>query len=79
MAEFDPIRSIQQELEGLAAVRLSMKRREAVAEEAMGKAEQELNDLRKLSGFLSLEIERKRKVLQDLVDKQESKDESHVD
>lgn len=71
MAEFDPIKALQEELAGLVTVAASIKRREMAAEEAMARAEIELNDVRKVSGYLKIEMDRKRIVLQEL---QEAKD-----
>ena len=71
MAEFDPIKALQEELAGLVTVAASIKRREMAAEEAMARAEIELNDVRKVSGYLKIEMDRKRIVLREL---QEAKD-----
>ena len=71
MAEFDPIKALQEELAGLITVAASIKRREMAAEEAMARAEIELNDVRKVSGYLKIEMDRKRIVLREL---QEAKD-----
>ena len=70
-AEFDPIKALQEELAGLITVAASIKRREMAAEEAMARAEIELNDVRKVSGYLKIEMDRKRIVLREL---QEAKD-----
>ena len=70
-AEFDPIKALQEELAGLVTVAASIKRREMAAEEAMARAEIELNDVRKVSGYLKIEMDRKRIVLREL---QEAKD-----
>jgi hypothetical protein len=69
--EFDPIKALQEELAGLVTVAASIKRREMAAEEAMARAEIELNDVRKVSGYLKIEMDRKRIVLREL---QEAKD-----
>ena len=66
MAEFDPIKALQEELAGLVTVAASIKRREMAAEEAMARAEIELNDVRKVSGYLKIEMDRKRIVLREL-------------
>ena len=70
-AEFDPIKALQEELAGLVTVAASIKRREMAAEAAMARAEIELNDVRKVSGYLKIEMDRKRIVLREL---QEAKD-----
>jgi hypothetical protein len=69
MVDYDPMRAIQQELEGLNQVSVSMRRRQSVAEEAIAKAENELNDINKVYGFLKIEIERKRTILSELQEK----------
>lgn len=66
MTEYDPIKAVTEELQGLGLVAISLRRREAVCEEAIAKAEQEINDVRKIRGFLDMEVERKRTVLSQL-------------
>ena len=63
---FDAIKALQEELAGLAAVEASIRRRESVAEESIAKSEQELNDIRKVRGYLRIETDRKRDVLRQL-------------
>ena len=66
MADFDPIKAIREEISGLADVQKSLRARERIAEETIGRAESELNDLRKLRGFADIELQRKREVLRAL-------------
>jgi hypothetical protein len=63
---YDPIRAIGEELIGLAEVETSLRRRRLSAQDAMTRAESELNDILKVSGFLASEMERKRQILRDL-------------
>jgi hypothetical protein len=69
MAEaFDPIKAIREEIAGLHGVQEAIKRRERAEEANMAEAETELNALRKIGGYLRIEIERKRDALQKLID-----------
>lgn len=56
MTEFDPIKAMREELAGLADILSTIQRRERAAEEAMSEAENELNAVRKLRGFASIQI-----------------------
>lgn len=63
MSQFDPIKAAQEQLTGLVEVMQSLKRREHAAEEAVGIAERELNDIRKIVGFVRICIEEHRNAL----------------
>ncbi len=58
MTQFDPIKAAREELVGLADVLKVMRRGENEAEQAMSRAESDLNAIRKLRGYAQLEIER---------------------
>jgi hypothetical protein len=65
---FDPIKAIREEIAGLHDVQEAIKRRERAEEANMAQAETELNALRKIGGYLRIEIERKRDALQKLIE-----------
>jgi len=72
MAEtFDPIKAVREEITGLHGVQEAIKRRERAEEVNMAEAETELNALRKIGGYLRIEIERKQDALQKLVEAEE--------
>jgi hypothetical protein len=54
---FDPIKAAREELMGLSEVQRVLKTRERECEEAMGKAEQELNAIRKITGYVRISME----------------------
>ena len=54
-ADFDPLKAVKEEIAGLSEVLRSISARERVAEEAIGRAEKELNDIRKIAGFVRIE------------------------
>jgi hypothetical protein len=56
-SEFDPARAWREELIGLKEIETAIRERERVCEEAMAKAEMELNAIRKLRGFARIQIE----------------------
>jgi predicted nucleic acid-binding Zn-ribbon protein len=56
MTDFEPIKSVKEQLASLADVLRTMRQRERSAEEAMSAAENELNAIRKLRGFCEIEI-----------------------
>jgi chromosome segregation ATPase len=58
MTDFDPIKAAREELSGLHDVLTAMRRGENQAEQAMARAESDLNAIRKLRGYAQLEIER---------------------
>jgi len=51
---FDPLRAAREELAGMADVERVISQRERQAEEQMSLAEQELNAIRKLRGYLRI-------------------------
>jgi hypothetical protein len=76
MTEFDPIKALNEEITALVDVQKSMAARNRVAEEAMAKAETELNDLRKVKAIVDIEIDRKRSVLRELQDEKAKREKS---
>jgi predicted nucleic acid-binding Zn-ribbon protein len=56
MTDYEPIKSVKEQLASLADVLRTMRQRERSAEEAMSAAENELNAIRKLRGFCEIEI-----------------------
>jgi hypothetical protein len=57
---FDPIQAVREELMGMGDILATLRRRENIAEEAMGVAEVELNAIRKLRGYCQSEVDRLR-------------------
>jgi hypothetical protein len=66
MSEFDQARALRDELAGLADIELTIRRRERACEEQISNAERELNDIRKLRGFVRIQIEQKKRQLEQL-------------
>ena len=66
MVEFDDKRALREEIQGMNDVRNTLMVQERKAEEQLGLAEAQLNALRKLRGFLDIEMNRKREILSDL-------------
>jgi hypothetical protein len=60
MSTFDPLKATREEIAGVSGILESLKRQEQVAEEAMSKAETDLNALRKLRGFAQIYLQQKR-------------------
>lgn len=58
--DFDALKAAREILESMSNVHTSLKRRESIAEEAMSRAEQELNDIRKIKGYLEHSITEQR-------------------
>lgn len=66
MTEFDSKKALREELQGMSDVRSTLIVQERKAEEQLGLAEAQLTAFRKLRGFLDIEINRKRGILNDL-------------
>ena len=64
---YDPLKAVREELVGLVEVDGTIVRRQRECEEAMAKAEVELNAVNKIRGYLQIEIARKRQVMNELV------------
>ena len=69
--EFDPIKAVRGELEGLGEVARALTVWVREAERVLGESEARLNALRKIKGYLDMETERKRSVLRQLEEQQE--------
>jgi phage shock protein A len=54
---FDALRAAREELGGLVDVQRTLLQRERACEEAMGKAEQELNAIRKITGYVRISMD----------------------
>jgi phage shock protein A len=63
---FDPLRAAREELAGLSDVQRALTRRENACEEAMSLAEQELNAIRKITGYVRLSIDTLRQRITEL-------------
>ena len=63
---FDPIRAAREELSGLADVARTLSLRERECEEAMAKAEVELNAVRKITGYVRISMDTIRQRIQEL-------------
>lgn len=70
MSDFDQIKALKEEIEGLIAVRTSIIKRFNQLSIQYGELEVELHSVTKLRGFADAELDRKRKVLQQLQDDQ---------
>lgn len=57
MSSFDPLRAAREELSGLIDVQRTLTRRENACEEAMSTAENELNAIRKINGYVRISID----------------------
>jgi hypothetical protein len=66
MTDFDPLKAIREELAGLADVEKTIKQRERACEEAISAAEGELNAVRKLRGYVRIQIDEVRERLKKL-------------
>jgi hypothetical protein len=66
MTAFDPLKAAKEELQGLSEVARVLLQRERAAEEAMSLAEQELNAIRKVTGYLRISMETIRKRIEEL-------------
>jgi hypothetical protein len=66
MSAFDPLRAAREELAGLGDVAKVLIQRERMAEEAMSLAEQELNAIRKVTGYLRISMDRIRQRIKEL-------------
>lgn len=71
VTKFDELRALREEITGLSEVQKALMIRRRKAEADLGQAETELLSLRKLEGFVNIEVERKVKVLRELEAKQE--------
>jgi septal ring factor EnvC (AmiA/AmiB activator) len=60
MTDYDPLRSLREELAGLNDILSAIKQRERTCEAEIAAAESELNAVRKLVGFARIEIEKRR-------------------
>jgi hypothetical protein len=54
---FDPLRAAREELAGLADVQRALTRRQNACEEAMATAENELNAIRKIVGYVRISVD----------------------
>jgi hypothetical protein len=66
MSDFDPIKALREELTGLADIMTTIRQRERTCEAEIAMAETELNAVRKLIGFVRIEIEKRREQLHKL-------------
>lgn len=57
MTSFDPLKAAKEELMGLGDVRRVLIQRERECEEAMSKAEVELNAIRKITGYVRISMD----------------------
>jgi hypothetical protein len=71
MTIFDPLKAAREELAGLNEVAVTIGRRERHAEEAMGKAEVELNALRKITGYVRISMDTIKQRIQELEKEQQ--------
>lgn len=54
---FDPLKAAREELNGLADVQRVLTQRENACEDAMAKAENELNAVRKITGYVRISMD----------------------
>lgn len=69
--EFDPLRAVSEELQGLFQIRNAMKTQERRASEAAAIADANLESVRQLLGFCDAELERKKAVRDELLRKKQ--------
>jgi hypothetical protein len=70
---FDPIKAAREELAGLGEVGRVLSQRERACEEAMAKAESELNAIRKITGYVRLSVDTIRQRIDQLELQQQNK------
>jgi hypothetical protein len=66
MTDFDPAKALREELAGLADVMSAIRKRERTCESQIAMAESELNAIRKIVGFVRIEIEKRREQIHKL-------------
>ncbi len=66
MSQFDGVKALKEEIQGLVDVRIALVKRERDLAAKYGELETEYNAMVKLRGFADAELERKRRVLQQL-------------
>jgi hypothetical protein len=66
MTVFDQARALREELTGLNDVMVAIGSRQRTCEAQIAAAESELNAVRKLTGFVRIEIEKRREQLRQL-------------
>jgi hypothetical protein len=66
MSDFNPIKAAREELVALNEMEATIRRREQKCELQISEAETELNAVRKILGYVKLQIERARECLQKL-------------
>ncbi len=66
MSAFDPIRAAGEELASLADVQRALTQRERECEEAMSRAETELNAIRKIIGYVRVSVDATRQRIAEL-------------
>jgi hypothetical protein len=64
--EFDPLRAAREELESLGSISRVIAERVRAAEQRAGEAEAEMMAYRKLDGFMRIQLERQRAVIDNL-------------
>jgi hypothetical protein len=69
---YDLEKALREEIAGLVDIHASLKKRTTALEQKMAEAEIEYNALSKLTGFASVELERKRTVLAGLIKEREN-------
>ena len=70
MTAFDPLKAAREELAGLADVHRTLVARESCAQEDLSKAENELNVVRKITGYVRIAMDQVRRQIEDLERKQ---------
>jgi len=73
MTAIDEQKALREQLQGMNETLNSIRRLENEAEEAMGKAERQLNDVRKVRGFLKIHVDAMRERLEQLLREQNAK------
>jgi hypothetical protein len=63
---FDPLKAAREELAGLSEVARVLMQRERTCEESMSKAEQELNAIRKVNGYVRISMDQIRQRITEL-------------
>lgn len=67
MSDFDLEKSLREEISGLADIHLSINRQASNLEKQVAELEVARDAIKKLAGYAAIELDRKRKVLADLL------------
>lgn len=72
MKDFEIKKALVEEMEGLREVQKAIENMVRQAQQKIGEAEIALNAASKVKGFVDIEVERKRAVLKEIIEKQQN-------